>query len=252
MTPRQIWHTKPAVTAPPPPPAPAPAPKAAPKPAPTPQASAAKKPAPAPAAPRLDQFKVVEYRQLALRYTLLKYEDGQHYEVTPKMVFRSGDRVRVRLAANQDGHLYVLSKGTSGNWATLATAQLAEEKETTVPADLAGQPRTFTFDDQAGEELLVVVFSRQPRDIEALIRDMQARPAGRDRQTLAQAVPGDQMKRFRSMQSRDLIIENVESAQAKRPVSRPVLNGEENATYVASKSMAPDALLVAEVALIHQ
>ena len=56
---------------------------------------------------------------LGLRYSILKREGAESTEVAAGAVFRSGDRIRLRVEANADGFLYIVHRGSSGVWKPL-------------------------------------------------------------------------------------------------------------------------------------
>jgi hypothetical protein len=201
---------------------------------------------------------------LALRYSVVKVmPDGEEFEVNPTLVFRSGDRVRLRLEANQKGYLYIVARGSSGIWKPLFPApelgdNLIDSRKSYV---LPSRGHTWTMDSQPGEELIFVVFSRQPTaDFDAMIDGLRdRRPAGTPqtppRITLAKNLDDKFVEQYRTVYARDLVIEKMEA-----PGPAPLLASEppsesrrtENAVYVASESGAADAQLVANIKLIHR
>src|SRR6267143_1083349 len=57
---------------------------------------------------------------LGLRYSILKQmSGGETLEVDPDSVFHSGDRIRLSIEANDNGYLYIVLRGSSGNWGLL-------------------------------------------------------------------------------------------------------------------------------------
>src|SRR5581483_709684 len=53
---------------------------------------------------------------LGLRYSVLKIVDGEGIETPPDTTFRSGDRIQVKVEANDNGYLYIVHQGSSGKW----------------------------------------------------------------------------------------------------------------------------------------
>ena len=53
---------------------------------------------------------------LGLRYTILKVAGTGTVEVAPDTVFHAGDRIQLRVEANNPGYLYIVSQGSSGTW----------------------------------------------------------------------------------------------------------------------------------------
>jgi hypothetical protein len=192
---------------------------------------------------------------LGLRYAVLKRDaNGQYNEIDPDTNFRSGDRIRLKVDANTSGYLYVVMRGSSGTWKLLfPSAEIAggsnlvrKGESRQIPSGERGQ---FVFDEQAGNEKLFIVLTRQPEpDLDKLIYSMGGTPVGPkdgSRSLVAQASLGDDVvSKLRSqMASRDLVFEKVDSASADGKI--------ENAAYVVNPSTAPDARLVVDVALKH-
>jgi len=182
---------------------------------------------------------------LGLRYAVLKRDaGGQYNEVDPETSFRSGDRIRLHVDANTTGYLYVVMQGSSGTWKLLfPSAEVAggsnlvrKGESRQIPSGDKGQ---FVFDEQAGNEKLFIVLTRQPEpDLDKLIYSMGGTPGAKDRSLVAQASVSDNVVSKLRTQSRDLVFEKVDSS--------------ENAAYVVNPSTAPDARLVVDVALKHK
>lgn len=179
---------------------------------------------------------------LGLRYAVLKRDSGgQFQEIDPDTSFRSGDRIRLKVDANTSGYLYVVMQGSSGTWKLLfPSAEVAggsnlvhKGESRQIPPGNSGQ---FLFDEQAGNEKLFIVLTRQPEpDLDKLIYSM-----GGNKALVAQAsVENDVVAKLRGrVASRDLVFEKVDSS--------------ENAAYVVNPSTSPDARLVVDVALKHK
>jgi len=179
---------------------------------------------------------------LGLRYAVLKRDaGGQFQEIDPDTSFRSGDRIRLKVDANTSGYLYVVMQGSSGTWKLLfPSAEVAggsnlvrKGESRQIPPGNSGQ---FVFDEQAGNEKLFIVLTRQPEaDLDKLIYSM-----GGTKALVAQAsLQDDVITRLRGqVASRDLVFEKVDSS--------------ENAAYVVNPSSAPDARLVVDLALKHK
>lgn len=195
-----------------------------------------------------DTHTLVTSIPLGLRYAVLKRDgSGQYNEVDPDTSFRSGDRIRLHVDANTSGYLYVVMQGSSGTWKLLfPSAEVAggsnlvhKGESRQIPSGDRGQ---FVFDEQAGNEKLFIVLTRQPEpDLDKLIYSMGGKPGDpKDRSLVAQAAVSDNVvsKLRGEVASRDLVFEKVDSA--------------ENAAYVVNPSTAPDARLVVDVALKHK
>jgi len=197
---------------------------------------------------------------LGLRYSILKKEGSESVEVDPDTVFHSGDRIQLRVDVNTSGYLYIINRGSSGNWnplfpsAKIANGDNRVQKGTqyVIPSGYV-----FTFDEQPGTEKLFIVFSRQPvSDLEELIysltggQKLKAAPRpDSSKILLAQANIQDTMiDRLRMVYSRDLIIEKVDETKAPPP-SAPA---KEKAVYVVNPSRSGDSRVVADISLTHK
>ena len=213
------------------------------KPVETAKAAPAKKVAAKSAAPKTaDTHTLSTSVPLGLRYAVLKRDaSGQYSEVDPDTNFRSGDRIRLHVDANTSGYLYVVMQGSSGTWKLLfPSAEVAggsnlvrKGESRQIPPGNTGQ---FVFDEQAGNEKLFIVLTRQPEaDLDKLIYAM-----GGSKTLVAQAsLQDDVVTKLRGqVASRDLVFEKVDSS--------------ENAAYVVNPSSAPDARLVVDLALKHK
>jgi hypothetical protein len=185
---------------------------------------------------------------LGLRYAVLKRgEGGQYNEVDPDTSFRSGDRIRLKVDTNTSGYLYVVMRGSSGTWKLMfPSAEVAggsnlvhKGESRQIPSGERGQ---FVFDEQAGNEKLFIVLTRQPEpDLDKLIYSMGGTVTkDGSRSLVAEASLGDDIvsKLRAQVASRDLVFEKVDST--------------ENAAYVVNPSSAPDARLVVDIALKHK
>lgn len=250
-------------------------PKAAPK-AP-PKKAAPKKAAPKPAAPAAPAVEttpapprppvqatsaayVTSERPLGLRYALVQVRDGAESEVDPSATFRSGDMVRVKVEGNREGYLYVIARGSSGNWKPLFPApdinggdnKIAGHRGYRLPSDT----QAFTFDEQAGEERLFVIFSAEPvKDIDELIPSLTASPKkelpapGPMIMASARPMNDDFVSRLRNTYSRDLIVQTVAPSQAAAAPPAGPATLPENAVYVVNKS---GGRVVADIRLEHK
>ena len=181
-----------------------------------------------------------------LRYSLLKtQEDGTEAEVKTDSVFRSGDRIRLTVETNQNGFLYVIHQGSSGDWFVLEGSPVPMERGKRSDVPSAGR---FRFDDHAGEERLFLVFLRN-RDAN-LDRILQGLPP--ETSTVAKPVQGTRSNRSvdpmlmssLSLQSRDLVFERVDD-----PPSKPKA---EKAAYVVNPGTTGDSKVVVDLRLMHR
>jgi hypothetical protein len=203
-------------------------------------------------------------KPLGLRYSFLRNAGGDEYrEVSPDTVFRSGDRIRVAAQSNDEGYLYIVMKGASGTWKVLfpsaevadGSNRVASGRQTLIPPP----PDRFVFDEQAGEERLFIVLSRQPEpSLEKLIYSLGSAgpgPAGAPAEAneppkhllTAQLSPVDDalVGRLRNqVYARDLVFEKVDDATPG--------DKKEKAVYVVNPTGSPESRLVADVTLKHQ
>lgn len=100
-------------------------------------------------------------QSLGLKLEIRRNVDGQWRMWDPAAVFRSGDRIQVRLTANRDGYLYVAAHGSDGSWTLLYPARSGQRQS---ERQLAGSVATVQaeFDDKAGDEWLYVFLLREP------------------------------------------------------------------------------------------
>lgn len=112
-------------------------------------------------------------RSLSVLYGLLRLQpDGTFAGVDPRSaVFHSGDRVRLRIEANQEAYIAVLQRGSSGMWSVLyprASGSLEPLRAFQV-CGIPDSTGSFAFDEQAGEERLVLIVSRAPIFARAIV-----------------------------------------------------------------------------------
>jgi hypothetical protein len=197
---------------------------------------------------------------LGLRYSILKREGSGFVEADVETKFHSGDRIKLRVEVNTSGYMYVVNRGSSGNWKPLfPSSEIAagdnrvhKGSEYDVPPGYV-----FTFDEQAGKENLFIVFSRQPvKDLEELIyslsREQKSKEGSRpdnSKLLIAQAnIQDNIVERLRALSSRDLIVEKVDESAGPPPSK----TDKEKAVYVVNPSRATDARVVADLTLSHQ
>lgn len=199
---------------------------------------------------------------LGLRYSILKREGGESTEVGPGTVFRSGDRIRLRVEANADGFLYIVHRGSSGVWKPLfpssevagGSNKIEKGKSYEIPSGYV-----FTFDEQPGEEKLFIVLSRRTEsDLDGLIYSLSGsqKPAEPAQPTEGKVMLAQNMvnigdgvvDKLRKVYARDLIIEKVDEttpAAASAPAK-------EKAVYVVNPARSGDSRVVADVTLTHK
>ena len=197
---------------------------------------------------------------LGLRYALVKVVNGAEAETNPSDWFRSGDMVRVKVEGNRDGYLYVVSRGSSGNWKPLFPAPDINGGNNRVSAhrryELPSETQAFTFDEQPGQEQLFVVYSAEPvRDMDELIPSLSSSASNpaQPRQSLSELAAGGKpitdavISSLRTAYSRDLLVQTV-TPQSDTPAPAEHSNPE-NAVYVINKA---GGRVVADIRLEHR
>jgi hypothetical protein len=210
-------------------------------------------------------------RPLGLRYSILKYAGDQDYlEVDPDLVFRSGDRIRLRLQVNDPAYLYIVMKGSSGNWRVLfPSPEYDSGSNRVLPGrdyDIPSRTR-FVFDETPGEEKLFFVLSRQSEtDLDKMIYelDQPAAPVVAPTAAPARTKPVKTMMAMNTINvsddlvgqlrgkviARDLVFEKVDEKTA--PPAAAGAPAKEKAVYVVNPSTGAESRLVVDLALKHR
>ena len=152
-------------------------------------------------------------------------------DADPATTFHSGDRVRFAFASNIEGYLYVVQRGSSGQWTLLFPDPEANGGRNTIRrAEDYVVPNNgwFAFDDTPGTEEVFVVLSRQPLDT---LPGFDG-PVNRREKVETSIVASLQ----RSIQSRDLVFEKDRPAVIGGRTSQAtyVVNRDELASRVAA------------------
>jgi hypothetical protein len=112
-------------------------------------------------------------QRLGLGLTLfMRDSNGLAVRVDPNHEFHQGDRVRVLLETNADGHLYIFNTTNDGDPVMIypnpqlddAGNYLQAHVPFEIPSSLSAEERLrwLTFDEHAGTEELYFVFTREP------------------------------------------------------------------------------------------
>jgi hypothetical protein len=196
---------------------------------------------------------------LGLRYAILKRTGEEYREVDPDRTFHSGDAIRVSVEANDTGHLYIVMRGTSGNWRLLFPSPEIDGGNNRVVRGRRYQipsRNAFIFDENAGTEKLFLVLTRKPEtDLDQLIYRLSTGKANPDQGTTEpktlmmaesrQQITDDVVNRIRGrVLSRDLVFEKVDE---QTPGEQ-----KETAVYVVNHKLAADSQLVVDLSLKHQ
>jgi hypothetical protein len=206
---------------------------------------------------------------LALKYRLLKRSpDGRYDEVDTDTVFKSGDKIRVSVESNDNGHLYIVQQGSSKTWNLLFPNEDTEQGSNRIQRnreyEIPGGGR-FTFDEQPGAEKMFIVLTRRAEpDLEKLIYSLSqgtapntSRPASDERTgdkqklVIAQSRIDDAViNRLRgAVLARDLVFEKVND---DAPVNTSGGTRKEKAMYVATPDRSAKARVVVDFTLNHQ
>ncbi len=192
---------------------------------------------------------------LGLRYSIRQEAGpGRTTEVDPEKVFRSGDRIRLAIQSNDTAYLYIIQRGSSGNWSVLFPSPEINNGQNLVER---GRPveippgHWFAFDEQPGKETIFIVLSRQPEpNLEGMIYSLRARQAEESKPPKALLAQGRRIDdslvgRVRSqVLSRDLVFEKVNEDTGG--------GQKEKAVYVVNKTGSAESRVVVDVTLNHQ
>lgn len=124
---------------------------------PTPAPTPAPAPSAKPAAPKAQAGRP----GLRVWLTDASAADGAK-RLSPQQTFRTGDRVRLSVQPNRDGHLYVINVGSSGRTAMLFPTRGADNRVQRFSDFTFTSP--LVFDDPPGVEQLVLVLADRPID----------------------------------------------------------------------------------------
>jgi hypothetical protein len=204
----------------------------------------------------------------AIRYSVLKMDaNGRPVEVDPDSVFHNGDQLQLSVEVNCPGFLYIVHRGSSGNWEVLfPSPEIAGGENAVQPGvryQLPSADSVMTMSGQAGEERLVPVFSRvRVKDLEDLIYSVQGQPGGRKAPSPAPAVRtlvaanniriDDGLLNQLRLTARDLV---VEKAKSRAPVAAPAAAAPAQpdlAFYAASNSDDQAARVIVTLLLDHR
>ena len=195
---------------------------------------------------------------LGIRYTILE----KRTEVPADTVFHTGDKIQLRVEANQAAWLYIISRGSSGTWKVLvpsADVPQGNHVEGLRPFIFPSPDQGFVFTDPKGAEKLFIIVSREPvADVQDQIYGLQGKPKPvaqpqappPNQPAIIQArldIPDDKISLMRQMYSRDLIIEKVDPDTTGDKEQR-----KEFAVYVVNPTGSPNSRLVADISLEHQ
>jgi hypothetical protein len=199
---------------------------------------------------------------LGLKYTILKLSGDTMAPAAPSSVFHAGDKIQFSIETNSPGYLYIVSQGSSGTWKPVFPAPEIEGGNNRVEGFHTytfPSGYRYVFDQQAGEEKVFIIFSRDPKpDFEQLVYSLQggkpqpaSQPAPQDRpaHVLRASIDDSAVGRLHQTYSRDLVIERVGDDAHPNPQDNAA---QEKAVYVVNATGSPDSALVADLHLVHQ
>lgn len=160
--------------------------------------------------------------------------DGQKRRVTTDHVFRSGDRIRLRVITNRDGYLSLLNLGSTGKSTLLFPHPAIGGGQSLVKANTPYEVppgALIRFDDNPGVETLFVTLSTKPLD-DALVPGPRSFTRDETQQVTAMA---------RHRGAKDLVVE-ADSASAQ-PASYAV---------APLSSMQGGQMIALEIRLRHE
>jgi hypothetical protein len=102
---------------------------------------------------------------LAMRYHVLKKTGTRFEEVDSDSTFTTGDVIKIRVALNSPGYVYIAQTGSGGTWTVLFPSGARDGDEILKPnleVEIPKESFGFMFDANPGVEKLFVAASRQP------------------------------------------------------------------------------------------
>lgn len=207
-----------------------------------------------------DGTPVRKASNLGVVYNILKVNTQTNEEtaVPADTVFKNGDCLKVRLAPNRGGFLYVFNQGTSGKWQPLIPSEEAADQPSTVRAyEPVSIPANacFTMEDPAGDERLFVMITEKPEDIKNLddmlkkLGKPAAQPGAAPQRPDAMVVAMNQLSNaIQGLQgqlaSRDIRITKLAAPQSKGELPHTV--------YYTNAAASANDTLIMEIKLKHK
>jgi hypothetical protein len=202
---------------------------------------------------------------LGLKYTVLKLSGDGMTAAAPSSIFHAGDKIQFSIETNSTGYLYIISQGSSGTWKPIFPSAEIEGGNNRVEAFHTytfPSGYRYVFDQQAGDEKVFIIFSRDPKpDFEQLVYSLQgkakpvsqpapgAQPAPtQPTHVLRASIDDSAVNRLHQTYARDLVIERV--GDDAHPSADSA--SQEKAVYVVNATGSPDSALVADLNLVHQ
>jgi len=108
-----------------------------------------------------------EQQALAVRYAVLKRVGDDFVEVAPSARFHENDEIRLKVTSNRSCRLYVIQRGSTGNWSLLfpdpdinsGSNEIKGGEDHVIPGESGA---SFVFDGQPGEDRIFLLLTRTP------------------------------------------------------------------------------------------
>ncbi|MDQ6708723.1 MAG: DUF4384 domain-containing protein [Acidobacteriota bacterium] len=185
-----------------------------------------------------NSLKLVSNNSLGLRYSLLKKAASGYIETRPDSLFQAGDKIRLHVTSNAPGYLYIVQRGSSGNWTPLFPSpeinggrnEVEPGKEYEIPG---GSGEDFELDEHSGVEQIFILLTRKPEpDLDKIVQALRGTSTA-DGPLIDDSI----VRQFRSeVQPRDLIF----------------TKGGANYVVNTNPDSKPDPRVVVDVKLTHR
>ncbi len=173
-------------------------------------------------------------RSIGIRFWVQRVDDRGNVleETTVGHIFRSAERIQLVVQSNTEGYLAVLQQGSDGRAGLLFPPHESQIGTDRIPAHvkviLPGAGHSFTFDQQAGTERLLIVLVRDRQEFAALPLRREMTPA--DLTVVRQLA-------LRELGAKNLLVEAFADPK------------DDPATYAVNRA---GSAIVQEVALVHE
>jgi len=173
-------------------------------------------------------------RSIGIRCWVQRVDDRGNVleETAVGHIFRSAERIQLVVESNTEGYLAVLQQGSDGQAGLLFPPRESQIGADRIPAHvkviLPGAGQSFTFDQQAGTERLLIVLVRDRQELAALPLRREMTPAD--------------LAVVRQLALRELGAKNLFIEAFADPKDDP-------ATYAVNRA---GSAIVQEVALVHE
>ncbi|MDR0827351.1 MAG: DUF4384 domain-containing protein [Desulfovibrio sp.] len=166
---------------------------------------------------KVEVDKVAGGEKISITTSLELTRDGKTEIVAPNSTFKSGDRVKLVYTPGMDGHIYWMSRMTSGKFTMLfPTARTgldnAVKKGEKYTMPVKG---SFRFDEKTGTEILICMISPQKIAVlDAAIAEADKAGQQVDLTQLDKAINNLGEQNLNKRQTRDLVFEEDEDEKS--------------------------------------